>query len=96
LLHKLQIGEIPLKLGFEGLQQLGFKIEYRERAFHFDWQERDNNKPVYNDYSVIQAFVQAVQEEQFMRQYFSEVSVDTIEMIANRSLVDLSENQKRF
>jgi single-stranded-DNA-specific exonuclease len=96
LLRKLQIGEIPLKLGFEGLQQLGFKIEYRERAFHFDWQERDNNKPVYNDYSVIQAFVQAVQEEQFMRQYFSEVSVDTIEMIANRSLVDLSENQKRF
>jgi single-stranded-DNA-specific exonuclease len=96
LLRKLQIGEIPLKLGFEGLQQLGFKIEYRERAFYFDWQERNNNKPVSNDYSGIQAFINGVQEEQFMRQYFSRVSVATISAIANHSLVDFSEDKKGF
>jgi single-stranded-DNA-specific exonuclease len=91
LLRKLQIGEIPLKLGFEGLQQLGFKIEYRDRAFHFDWQERDNHQPDSHDYSAIQAFINAVQEEQFMRQYFSEVPVDTISRIANHHSIQLSD-----
>jgi single-stranded-DNA-specific exonuclease len=96
LLHKLNIGDVPLKLGFEGLQQLGFEIKYQNRAFYFDWKEKNNHQPNSHYYSAIQAFVNGVQEEKFMRQYFSRVSVATISAIANHSLVNFSENQKEF
>ncbi len=90
LLQKLKIGEIPLKLGFECLQQLGFEIKYSNRAFYIDKKEEIKNLSNSDFYRAMQAFIKAIQEEQFIHQYFSEVSINTISAIANANTVELS------
>ncbi len=39
LCHQLNLGVIPLKIGFEILTLLGFKIEYQDQAFYISWQK---------------------------------------------------------
>ncbi len=86
LRNQLNLGEIPLKIGFESLKLLGFKIEYRDHAFYITWQ----NTPALNTSQtlpqLIQTFLTTVQEEQFRRQYFCHIPLSTLESIAVQTI----------
>lgn len=81
LLQKLGISDQPLKLGFEALACLGFKISFPNRAFRISWQPVEQT-PTDAALQAIEKFLRAVQEEQFQRQYFFEVPLSTIQAIA--------------
>lgn len=78
----LHIGDIPLKVGFEALKRLGFKIEYRDYAFYISWQHSSDLNPSETLPPLIQRFLTMVQEEQFRRQYFYQVPISTLESMA--------------
>ena len=78
----LHIGDIPLKVGFDALKRLGFKIEYRDYAFYISWQHSSDLNPSETLPPLIQRFLTMVQEEQFRRQYFYQVPISTLESMA--------------
>ncbi len=92
LLRKLQIEYISLNLGFKCLKQLGFEIKQGDRTFQIHWKEAIQNQPNSNFNQQLKAFIDAVQEEQFRRQYFSEVPLKTIEAIAEQTLLNPPKN----
>ncbi|MGB3534487.1 MAG: single-stranded-DNA-specific exonuclease RecJ [Microcoleaceae cyanobacterium] len=82
LWQQLNIGEISLQLGLNCLQQLGFEIEWIDDQIQMYWQEQ-KYQLISHSHAEIQTFLEAVQEEQFMRQYFLEVPLATISAMAN-------------
>lgn len=87
LCHQLNLGVIPLKIGFEILTILGFKIEYQDQAFYISWQKSSVCNPSETLNQLIQAFLAAVQEEQFRRQYFCKIPLSTLESIAVQTMI---------
>ncbi|MGL4501222.1 MAG: single-stranded-DNA-specific exonuclease RecJ [Planktothrix sp.] len=87
LCHQLNLGVIPLKIGFEILTILGFKIEYQDHAFYISWQKSSVCNPSETLNQLIQAFLAAVQEEQFRRQYFCKIPLSTLESIAVQTMI---------
>ncbi len=77
LCKKLAIGDRALEIGFEALKALGFHITPIQRSwqFAFDASFQDEARL---DQKVSQ-FLEAVREEQFTRQYFAQIPVETLE-----------------
>lgn len=82
LQKKLGIGELPLRLGLQALASLGFEVTY------FDHIEVTQNPQAGSDAEISLAFERfsaSIQEEQFHRQYFSQVSLTTIQAVAQQT-----------
>lgn len=88
LLDKLGIGDRPLQSGFRALQNLGFTLHIQGREIGMQWQPAT----ALTDRAIAQTvdgtgrsevvqFLAGIQEEQFRRQYFYQVSVERIQAI---------------
>ena len=87
LRQKLGISEQPLQLGFQALTYLGFKVSVQDRAFRIS--VNPGLEITASDTACVQAiekFLATVREEQFQRQYFSEVPLSTIQAIAYQTV----------
>lgn len=85
LMEKLGISDLLLRLGFEALKGLGFKVSFQQGAFkmsNFEIESVIANK----DLQTIEQFIAAVREEQFQRQYFCTVPLSTISAIVSQEL----------
>jgi len=86
LMEKLGISDLLLRLGFEALKCLGFKVSFLNGAFKFSHIE---GGPIIGDrqnLQTIEQFIAAVREEQFQRQYFYKVPLDTINAVFSEEL----------
>ncbi|AFY44186.1 single-stranded-DNA-specific exonuclease RecJ [Nostoc sp. PCC 7107] len=84
LLEKLGIGNSSLLLGIKALKYCGFIVTRQDRSLQIS-QNPQTISANLADAAVTQ-FLAAVSEEQFQRQYFSEVPLSTIVAIINRPL----------
>ena len=91
LSQKLGISDRLLGLGFTALSYLGFHVSFQDRYFQISqnvpWHVATSARLTVTDATYLQAmnkFAQAVQEEQFQRQYFSTVPLSTIQAHAAR------------
>jgi single-stranded-DNA-specific exonuclease len=83
LYDRLEIGDLPLKMGFQALELLGFSVSYTEQGFSIVWAEK---KPQAEARGRVEQFLDAVREEQFRRQYFYQVPLATIKAVAIQTL----------
>ncbi|XGW00069.1 MAG: hypothetical protein ACAF41_14180 [Leptolyngbya sp. BL-A-14] len=84
LLEKLGIGDLPLKLGIQSLEHLGFRLRYLDNAFHITWEDQPSRLGSDTTLAMlVESFTIAVKEEQFRRQYFYQVPLETIQAIAS-------------
>jgi single-stranded-DNA-specific exonuclease len=80
LQDKLTLGDRSLELGFQALSDLGFKRDNTAPSIRF---ARSSDIASTLDRS-ISLFLEAIEEEQFQRQYFSEIPLAIVEgMVAN-------------
>jgi single-stranded-DNA-specific exonuclease len=81
LQEKLDISDRTLQLGLIALAHLGFQVEHLDWAVAATWHPdsafSDTTNPVTDE--ATQAFLQAVEEEQFLQQYFYQVPLSTIQ-----------------
>lgn len=85
LMEKLGISDRLLKLGFQALQLLGFKVSSQNRAFNISTVEvAQPNITDSQCLQTIEQFIAAVREEQFQRQYFWKVPLSTISAITSQ------------
>ncbi len=82
LLDKLGIGDRALQLGCKTLTYFGFRLSYANNTFQFRWQA-EHQTPITDTAFVtaIRQFFNAVNEEQFRRQYFAQVPLHTIQSV---------------
>ncbi len=86
LLQKLGISDRTLELGFQILKSLGFHISFQDRRFRFQVNLTKNNSEQNSDLAELEKqFSLAIIEEQFRRQYFYQVDLETIQAIATRT-----------
>ena len=85
LCRKLGISDRLLPLGFEALSCLGFCVSLQERYFSISLTPVKSTSDV-TCLQAIEKFLAGVREEQFKRQYFYEVPLTTIEVIASQTL----------
>jgi single-stranded-DNA-specific exonuclease len=82
--EKLGIGDRTLSQGIQALQPLGFQAIEVESRLQFRQQDpTEQNSVSANDRQVIYQFLDAIREEQFRRQYFSQVSISIVRSMAN-------------
>ncbi len=85
-LEKLEIGDRALQLGFKTLTQLGFTITHQDAAFQVTWHptapEHDGTLT-----EAVEQFLNAVKEDQFRRQYFFEIPLETLSAIAEAKVI---------
>ena len=84
LIEKLGISDYLLKLGFQALHRLGFKVSSQNRAFNISAVEVPEPNITDSQCLHIEQFIAAVREEQFQRQYFCKVPLSTIKAIASQ------------
>ncbi|BAU45013.1 single-stranded-DNA-specific exonuclease RecJ [Leptolyngbya sp. O-77] len=85
LLRKLGLGDRPLRAGIQALQVLGMTVTALPNGLQFQWNPADlsTQSPTAAQVNqTIEAFLSAVEEEQFRRQYFATVPAATIRAIA--------------
>jgi single-stranded-DNA-specific exonuclease len=78
LQEKLDLSDRILHLGLSAISQVGFNVKYMDWAIAISWQP----SPEVTDAAAneaIQKFLAAVEEEQFLRQYFYQVPLSTIQ-----------------
>jgi single-stranded-DNA-specific exonuclease len=84
LQDKLDLSDRTLHLGLKTLSHLGFQIGHLDWSLTISWPSTHASSeaidPVTND--AIQDFLAAVEEEQFLRQYFYQVPLSTIQKMA--------------
>lgn len=86
LLQKLGLGDRPLRAGIQALQALGIAVTAKPDGFHFQWDLANpstKSPPEAHLDPAVDAFLSAVEEEQFRRQYFATVPIETIRAIAS-------------
>lgn len=75
LQNQLQVTETTLQLGLAALSQIGFSLKEEENGWKIIY--HPVQKP--SEVNQIYTFLAAVQEEQFRRQYFAQISLETLE-----------------
>jgi len=75
LQDQLQVTGMALQLGLNALSELGFTIEEQQTRLHIRYTPTQN----ISELNWVYTFVSAVQEEQFRRQYFAQMSLDTLQ-----------------
>ncbi len=83
LLQKLSIGDQSLHMGFRALRHLGFTIQTQNRYLQIS--QNSSTKSTLAETAIVK-FLDAVREEQFQRQYFTEVPISTIQAIAIQTI----------
>ncbi len=93
--QKLSISDQPLQLGFQAIGLLNFKVSFQDHFFKFSVNPVIKPTVLYADcLKAIEQFIAAVQEEQFQRQYFYDVPLSTIQLIATQTTFDTAEDAK--
>ena len=72
---KLNLSDRTLNLGLEALEKIGFIHQQSNKNYLFSWQEQEL---LFNINKAIQTFIDTIEEEQFQKQYFYQVPLDTI------------------
>ena len=72
---KLDLSERSLTLGLEALEKIGFIHQKKQKKYLFAWQEKEFVSDINR---FIQTFIKTIEEEQFQKQYFYQVPLDTI------------------
>ncbi|MGJ5674226.1 MAG: single-stranded-DNA-specific exonuclease RecJ [Nostochopsis sp.] len=83
LLQKLGIGDQSLHMGFRALRRLGFTIQTQDRYLQIS--QHSNTKSSLAEVTIVK-FLDAVREEQFQRQYFTQVPISTIQAIVIQTI----------
>ncbi|NET07583.1 MAG: single-stranded-DNA-specific exonuclease RecJ [Symploca sp. SIO2B6] len=87
---KLDLSDRTLHLGLKALSHLGFQVKHLDWAIEISWhpplETPDTHEATVNN--TTQAFKTTVEEEQFLRQYFYQVSLSTIQGIVSQQLND--------
>lgn len=86
LQEKLDLSDRTIQLGLQALSPLGFQVKYLDWGIQISWHplvtySEDNNSTL-NDATL--DFLAAVAEEQFLRQYFYQVPLSTIQTMASQ------------
>ncbi|GAB4147776.1 MAG: single-stranded-DNA-specific exonuclease RecJ [Cyanobacteria bacterium J069] len=89
LLKQLGIGDRPLRAGIRVLQAFGMTVTALPGGLRFAWDStaQPSSEQSLSESQVSQAmdaFVSAVEEEQFQQRYFATVSIETIRAIATQ------------
>jgi single-stranded-DNA-specific exonuclease len=84
--EKLEISDRALQLGLDALAPLGFQINRQDWALTVSWHPERAVSPTTptTAQETIRTFLAAVEEEQFLRQYFYQVPLTTIQAQAAR------------
>ncbi len=78
LQEKLDLSDRTLQLGLDALDHLGFQVQHLDWAIAITWHPSlDVTDSAAND--ATQTFLAAIEEEQFLRQYFYQVPLSTIQ-----------------
>jgi single-stranded-DNA-specific exonuclease len=78
LQEKLDLSDRTLQLGLYALSQLGFQVKHLDYSVAISWHpSSEDTDPAVNE--AAQIFLEAVEEEQFLRQYFYQVPLSTIQ-----------------
>lgn len=89
LQDKLQISDRLIDLGLDTLIACGFQVQHSDWLIKINWQSSlsplEANEP-YNQ--AIHNFLAAVEEEQFLRQYFYQVPLTTIQTMASQTAIN--------
>ncbi|HBB31402.1 MAG TPA: single-stranded-DNA-specific exonuclease RecJ [Cyanobacteria bacterium UBA8803] len=90
--EKLELSDRTLHLGLVALTHLGFQVKRLDGALQISWSSLESSintaDPVI--YETIQVFLAAVEEEQFLQQYFYQVPLSTIQGIVGSVLEESS------
>lgn len=78
---KLNLSDRTLHLGLNALAHLGFHVKHQDWSVTIKWHssELSSNETDSANHKDIVAFLTAVEEEQFLRQYFYQVPLSTIQ-----------------
>jgi single-stranded-DNA-specific exonuclease len=72
------LSDRTLQLGLYALSQLGFQVKHLDYSVAISWHpSSEDTDPAVNE--AAQIFLEAVEEEQFLRQYFYQVPLSTIQ-----------------
>jgi single-stranded-DNA-specific exonuclease len=86
--EKLGIGDRPLQLGFQALRLLGFAVTHSAQGFQVEYREKaELTSGEMQLTEAAQEFLGVVQEEQFRRQYFSQVPLSTLQTVAHQTML---------
>lgn len=81
LQDKLQISDRTIQLGLDALTTLEFQIQHQDWLISITWQPLTDTMESFNN-EAITNFLAAIEEEQFLRQYFYQVPLATMQTMA--------------
>ena len=85
LQDKLDLSDRTLHLGLNALSPLGFELKHLDWAVQINWNPTFSSSDAANDATL--DFLAAVEEEQFLRQYFYQVPLSTIQSQASQTAI---------
>ena len=85
LQDKLDLSDRTIQLGLNALSCLGFQVEYLDWLININWQPSVDDIASADNAATL-AFLSAVKEEQFLRQYFYQVPLTTIQTMASQAV----------
>ena len=85
LQDKLDLSDRTIQLGLNALSCLGFQVEYLDWLININWQPSVDALASADNAATL-AFLSAVKEEQFLRQYFYQVPLTTIQTMASQAV----------
>lgn len=88
LQEKLGLSDLSLKVAFEALQTLGFKINATKTGFKLTYPpESQPSEAAFNQ--AMTQFTNAIREEQFRQNYFRQISFSTMQSIAQQTMLEM-------
>ena len=85
LQDKLDLSDRTLHLGLNALSPLGFELKHLDWAVQISWNPTFSSSDAANEATL--DFLAAVEEEQFLRQYFYQVPLSTIQAQASQTAI---------
>ena len=85
LQDKLDLSDRTLYLGLNALSHLGFELKHLDWAIQISWNPSFASSDAANEATL--DFLAAVEEEQFLRQYFYQVPLSTIQAQASQTAI---------
>ncbi|NER25834.1 MAG: single-stranded-DNA-specific exonuclease RecJ [Symploca sp. SIO1B1] len=87
LKEKLELSDRTLQLGLNALPLLGFQVKRVDWGVQIHWQPGELSSEAVNSTTneLIQEFLAGVEEEQFRRQYFYQVSLSTVQTMVTQT-----------
>ncbi|MGQ4648135.1 single-stranded-DNA-specific exonuclease RecJ [Lyngbya aestuarii] len=91
LQNKLDLSDRALSLGLEALESLGFVVRHQNCSITISWDSLSisSESTDLSDHEMIHAFLAAIEEEQFLRQYFYQVPLSTIQGLVSETTSNL-------